>query len=92
MKTIKLFATLRDIAGVRELHVPFQAGQSVRDLVKDVQEACPALGEAMLDENGELSGLVHIMVQGRNVQWLQGMDTLIHESDSLVFIPPAAGG
>lgn len=92
MKTIKLFATLRDVAGVRELHVPLQDGQTVRDLVKLVQDACPALGDAMLDAHGELSGFVHIMVQGRNVQWLQGMETVIHDHDSLVFIPPAAGG
>ena len=41
---------------------------------------------------GELTGLVHILVHGRNIQWLQGLDTPICEQDILTFLPPSAGG
>ena len=92
MKTLKLFATLRDLAGARELTVPFKDGQTVRDLVRSINKANPVLGEEMLTVDGELTGTVHILVHGRNIIWLQGLDTLIRESDIVVLIPPAAGG
>lgn len=92
MKTIKLFATLRDIAGVREIHVPFREGETVRDLLTDVTNAHPTLGAAIITPNGELTGLVHILVHGRHIQWLEGLDTVIRSEDQLVFLPPSAGG
>jgi len=92
MKKLKLFATLRDIAGTKEIIVPFTDGQTVRQLVSDIQEVCPELGNYMVDDHGELNGLVHILVHGRHVQWLDGMDTTIRESDIVTLIPPTAGG
>ncbi|MCS6837035.1 MAG: MoaD/ThiS family protein [Anaerolineae bacterium] len=92
MKHIKLFAMLRDIAGTKELIVPFTPGQTVRQLTQDIAAACPALGEKMLTPDGELSGLVHVLVHGRNVQWLQGLETPIREEDQITLIPPSAGG
>ncbi|GAB4476053.1 MAG: MoaD family protein [Anaerolineae bacterium] len=92
MQTIKLLATLRDLAGARELQVSLEPGQSVRHLVQAVAAAAPRIGEKMLDEQGELTGVVHIFINGRNIQWLQGLDTIIEEGDEITLIPPAAGG
>lgn len=92
MKKLKLFATLRDLAGTKEISVPFADGQTVRQLVQDIRDACPELGDYMVDEHGELNGLVHILVHGRHVQWLDGMDTTIKETDIVTLIPPTAGG
>ncbi|MEO1290914.1 MAG: MoaD/ThiS family protein, partial [Chloroflexota bacterium] len=52
----------------------------------------PELGHEILDETGELTGLVHVMVHGRNIHWLDGLDTTIKSSDQLVLMPPSAGG
>lgn len=92
MKTIKLFATLRDIAGVKEIQVPFRDGETVRELLADVTKVHPTLGAAIIAPNGELTGLAHILVHGRHIQWLQGLDTVIRADDQLVFLPPSAGG
>jgi molybdopterin synthase sulfur carrier subunit len=91
MRTVKLFATLRDLAGAKTLDIPFERG-SVRDLVRAIGEVCPPIAAKMLDEQGQLNGVVHILVNGRNVEWLQGMDTSIEADDDLILIPPAAGG
>jgi len=93
MKTLKLFATLRDIAGAKEITVPFEDGQTVRQLIQTITEVQPELGCKILDETGdELSGLVHVMVHGRNIHWLDGLDTTIAEDDIVVLMPPSAGG
>lgn len=92
MKKIRLFATLRDIAGAKELAVPLDGVGTVRDLIRAVSETCPELGRKILNDQGELSGLVHVFVQGRNVMWLEGLDTVIGETDEIILVPPVAGG
>ena len=91
-KKLKLFSTLRDIAGAREIEVPFEDGQTVRDLVESIRLVNPALAEYMVNENGEMTGLVHVLVHGRHIQWLEGLATPIKERDLIVLIPPSAGG
>jgi molybdopterin synthase sulfur carrier subunit len=92
MKTLKLFATLRDIAGTSTITIPFEDGITVRHMIENIRNVQPELAEAILDEHGELTGLVHVMVHGRNIHWLNGLDTLVRESDQVVLMPPSAGG
>jgi molybdopterin synthase sulfur carrier subunit len=92
MKTIKLFATLRDIAGTKNLDVPFEAGQTVRDLIRAIDATCPEIGSKLVDAQGNLSQVIHIYVRGRNVEWLNGLDTVIRDEDDVLLVPPAAGG
>ena len=92
-KTIRLYATLRDIVGDREITVPFEDGATVRDLIRAIQEASPELGAKILDQDGQLTKLVHIFVNGRNVLLLeQGLDTPITPDAQVSIFPPTAGG
>jgi MoaD family protein len=92
MRTIKLFATLRDFVGAKEITVPFESGGTARDLIGAIRQVNPALGDKIADTDGQLSGLVHIFVEGRNIEWLQGLDTVIADTDEVFMIPPVAGG
>lgn len=91
-KTIKLNATLRDIANTKEITVTHHDGQTVADLLEAVREQHPRLVEEIITPDGKLTGLVHILVHGRNIHWLEGLNTPVRESDQLVFMPPSAGG
>jgi molybdopterin synthase sulfur carrier subunit len=92
VRSIRLFATLRLLAGARELQVDAPEHGTARDLVAAIARAHPELGEKLIDEHGELSGRVHVFVGGRNLQWLQGLDTPIAPDDEIVLFPPVAGG
>lgn len=92
VKTLKLFSTLRDLAGARQLEVPFEDGQTVRQLITSISDLNPELGREIVNDKGELTGLVHILVHGRHIQWLDGLDTRIRERDIITLIPPSAGG
>lgn len=91
-KTFRLFATLRDLTGKKEMTVPFQEGQTVRQLIDDIRREMPHLADEIITPGGEMTGLVHILVHGRNIEWLQGLDTTIREQDQIVLMPPTAGG
>jgi molybdopterin synthase sulfur carrier subunit len=91
IKTLKLLATLRDVAGTSQLDVPFEDGQTVRELLQTINDMCPSLG-AKIIAGDELTGLVQILVHGRNISWLQGLDTTIQHDDVITLLPPSAGG
>jgi MoaD family protein len=89
---IKLFATLRDMVGAKTLDIPLAHSGTISDLLDAIGAAHPALKTKMVDEHGHLNGVVHILVNGRNTMWLDGMDTVVHTDDDIALIPPAAGG
>lgn len=91
-KTIKLFATLRDLTGKKTLTLPFEDGQTVRKLIADIEQLEPNLHHEIVGADGNLTGLVHILVHGRNIEWLNGLETTIKTDDIVVLLPPSAGG
>jgi hypothetical protein len=53
----------------------------------------PALGPQLLDGDGKLARLVHLMVKGRDAPYLStGRDTLPCEADKIDVFPPVGGG
>lgn len=92
MIAVKLYATLRDIAGAKKLDVPFNYGGTARELMQAIAQASPSLGEKLLDGEGKPTGFAHIFVDGRNVMWLEDMDTVVESGSDVDLIPPVAGG
>jgi molybdopterin synthase sulfur carrier subunit len=92
VKTIRLLASLRDKVGAKTLEVPVEGAQTVREIIGAIAEISPALAAEIVNEGGELTGRVQILVNGRHIQWLQGLDTPVSEADELVLVPPLAGG
>ena len=89
---IKLFATLREFAGCKELTVPYGPGMTVRDVVERIGRSHPALRDKVVNERGELTGLVQILVGGRNIAWLQRLDTPVGPTEDLAMLTPIGGG
>lgn len=92
MVTVTLYATLREVGGGKYVDVPFERGGTVRDFVEALNQSHPELAELIVNGNGELSGEVHVFVQGRNVVWLDDLNTVIGDDDAIDLIPPVAGG
>lgn len=46
----------------------------------------------LLDENGELSSDITYMKNGREINFLNGMDTLLEDGDEISIFPLVAGG
>ncbi len=91
-KKLKLFSTLRDAVGIKELTIPVETGQTVREMIEVISSVNATLGQKIIEENGELTGLVHILVNGRNIMWLKGLDTMLTADDEIILLPPTAGG
>jgi molybdopterin synthase sulfur carrier subunit len=91
-KAVRLAATLRAAARAKEIDVPLTSGATVRDLLQAIEQTTPALAEKLLDANLQLQPGIQVLMNGRNIEWLQGLDTPVTESDDMMLLPPLAGG
>jgi molybdopterin synthase sulfur carrier subunit len=89
---VKFLASLSELTGVLKTEVEVSDGVTVRKLIDILSEKYVKLREELLDEKGDLRPMYNILVNGRAIEWLSGLETQLKDGDEVVFIPPAAGG
>ncbi len=85
---IKFFGRLRQIAGSAEQDV---SGKTVREALEIVCADNEALGAAIFDGDA-LHPHVRVMVNGRDSELAQGLETPVYAEDQIAVFPPIAGG
>ncbi len=88
MAIVKLFGNLREYTAAPVMTVP---GKTIRELLHNLCAENDGLREVVWDGNG-LRPFIRIMVNGRDSELAQGLDTLIGETDQIAIFPPIAGG
>ena len=89
MATVKIPPVLRaSVGGEKELSAD---GGNVGDVLRALVEAHPET-EAQLFSNGELNRYVNVYLNDEDVRVLDGLDTPVGETDTLVILPAMAGG
>jgi molybdopterin synthase sulfur carrier subunit len=92
---IKLFANLREAAGTPELLL---SGEKVIDVMLSLTDKHPELKSLIFEKSDEkdespvLCGSINVLVNGNNVRHLEGLDTLLKDSDEIGVLPPVSGG
>jgi molybdopterin synthase sulfur carrier subunit len=87
---VRSFAGFRHILG-REREVELSEGSKVEDLLNAL---CAAYGEirALLFDQAGLKEDVNILVNGKSIDSLQGLETELSEGDEVAIFPAAIGG
>ena len=89
MTRVRVPPTLRaEVGGARELEAD---GATLGDLLRDLAERYPGLGRQVL-ENGELAPFVNAYVDSEDARTLQGLETPVRESSTVILLPAMAGG
>lgn len=66
---------------------------SLRDSLNQLDGQFPGLKERLIDAtSGELHRFVNIYVNGEDVRFLQGMQTVLKDGDEISIVPAVAGG
>ena len=88
---VKLFTSLREIAGTKETAVE---GENVRQILDElVRTYGDRFYNAIFDEKtGKIRRYYSVLVNGRNVYLLDGLDTKLSEGDTISIFPPVGGG
>lgn len=90
---IRLFAGLRELAKQKVVAEDLPSGSSVADAVCRLGERFgPDIRKQVLDERGQLTGLLRILVNGQSIASLQGAETKLRDGDVVAIFPPVAGG
>ena len=89
---VKFFATLRDLTSRNPVIIPVQDSMTLRHVL-DILFARfgTELQEFILNE-GVLRDRIQILLNGRSIKWLDDLDTLTQEGDTIAIFPPVGGG
>jgi sulfur-carrier protein len=89
---IKAYATLRDLLGAAVIEVPVDEPADIGYVLRRIVEDCPALGKKLWSDDGNLTGYVTVLLNGRSVQYLSGLATPVKDDDTVALFPPVGGG
>ena len=67
-------------------------GSTVKDILHDLCEQYPELGERICDERGEVRRFVNLYLNDEDVRFKNGKDTPVADGDTLSIVPAIAGG
>ena len=88
MVRIKFFAHLRRIAHTPETSID-QEG-TVGDVLEVLTDMNKEFNKFIYDEKGDI--FIKILLNGRNIEYLENLDTTVQRDDILYLFPPVAGG
>ncbi|MBP2019377.1 molybdopterin synthase sulfur carrier subunit [Symbiobacterium terraclitae] len=90
---VRLYATLRALAGAARVEVPAAPGEPVGVVLRRLVAQCPGLeGHLLSPDGGALLPHVQVFIAGRSIRDLEGLATPISHGVDLAIFPPVAGG
>ena len=90
MATIKIPPVLRpSVGGEKEVQA---TGGNVGEVLRSLADAHPATQSQLFSGEGQLNRYVNVYLNDEDVRVLDGLDTSVGESDTIVILPAMAGG
>lgn len=89
---VKFLATLYDLLGVMRDEAVVPEGATVLDLIKALDERYGGRLSREILDGDRLKEEYNVLVNGRAIDFLEGLSTRLKDGDEVVFLPPVAGG
>jgi molybdopterin synthase sulfur carrier subunit len=91
--TVKFIGSLRSIVGKSKINIMFEDAVSIREATRRIVEKLPTLKRVLIDPDRENSRPnVLIIVNGKEISVLNGLETMLKDGDEVVFVPVSHGG
>jgi molybdopterin converting factor small subunit len=74
------------------VEVPQAEGDTVRTLLVQLVDIHPELGAVLFDSSGQLQSHIRVIVNGRDVRFLAGLDIPVQIDDQILIFPAVGGG
>jgi molybdopterin synthase sulfur carrier subunit len=87
---MRFFANFRDAVGQKTITREHPDGTTVGAALEELTEEYP--GVELFDEEGELREFLSVMKNGREVVYIDGLETGLEDGDTISVFPPVAGG
>lgn len=89
---IKVYATLRPIVGGPSVQLNGASEMTVGQMLDALYEMYPDLHPELHKGRDDLHPGIHVLINGRDMRYLEGMKTKILASDEVRIFPPVGGG
>jgi molybdopterin synthase sulfur carrier subunit len=83
---------MKDYLNKRWSTVEIPAGGTMREVIFELSERLDVNLIEKFVYKGELRSGIKILVNGRNISFLQGLDTVLEDRDVISILPIAGGG
>lgn len=91
--TVKFIGVFRSISGKSNLNLKFKDTTPIREAVKKIVAELPKLKRVLIDpELEDPRPNTLILVNGREINILNGLETILKDGDQVVFVPVLHGG
>jgi MoaD family protein len=90
---VRFFTSLREITGKKVDEIQLQNLITVEELLTLLSEKHgKKFNEYVYDKKGKVQGFLSFLVNGKNINVLQGFDTKLKQGDTIAILPPVGGG
>lgn len=91
--TVRLFTTLRELAGTKREKLEFSTVVNVEDVLDAlVSRYGKEFRDYLYDEEKRVRSHLQLLVNGKSVGLLEDVKTMLKDGDQLAIIPPVGGG
>ena len=88
---VRVFGDLKSVLG-KSLTLEVKEGATVRSLIHWLADKADLKPGVFIDKYMKDRGDLAILLNGRNIRLLVGLDTGLKEGDEVIFLPPTPGG
>ena len=90
---VKFFTSLREITGKKVDQLQLQTTNTVEELLTLLSEKYGTdFSDYVYNKEGTVQGFLSILVNGKNINALQGFSTKLKGADIVAILPPVGGG
>lgn len=68
------------------------AGSTLAEMIDGLEKEFPGLKDRLCDESGELRRFVNVYINGEDVRFQQGLETVLKGNEEVSIVPAVAGG
>ncbi|HRE01101.1 MAG TPA: MoaD/ThiS family protein [Ilumatobacteraceae bacterium] len=88
--TVRIPTTMRPLAGGNS--TVKVDGATLAEVLKNLNDQHPGFDDRLFDENGALRKFVNVFVADDDVRYLDGINTVVPDGETVSIIPAVAGG
>jgi molybdopterin synthase sulfur carrier subunit len=93
MITVRFIGAFRSFSGKNKLSIEFRDAIPLREAINKIVEQLPKLKRALIDpELEDPRPNTLILVNGKEISVLNGLETKLKDGDEVVFVPVIHGG
>ena len=89
---IKVYATLRPIVGGPSVNLNGVSELTVEEMLNTLYQKYPDLQPELHKGRDDLHPAIHILINGRDMRYLDGTKTVLTARDEIRIFPPVGGG